>query len=50
MAARVAITLKGGRRLSGANEYPKGDPENPLSEQELIAKFKDLPSGALPVY
>ena len=46
--ARVTITLKDGRRLNGANEYPKGDPENPLSEQELIAKFKDLTSGALP--
>ena len=45
--ARVAITLKDGRRLNGANEYPKGDPENPLSERELIAKFKDLTEGAL---
>ena len=46
--ARVTITLKDGRRLNGANEYPKGDPENPLSEQELITKFKNLTEGMLP--
>ena len=46
--ARVTITLKGGRRLDGANEYPKGDPENPLSERELVMKFKGLTEGALP--
>jgi 2-methylcitrate dehydratase PrpD len=46
--ARVTITLKDGRRLDGANEYPKGDPENPLSERELIAKFKNLTEGTLP--
>ena len=46
--ARVTITLKDGRRLDGANEYPKGDPENPLSERELITKFKSLTEGALP--
>jgi 2-methylcitrate dehydratase PrpD len=44
----VTITLKDGRRLDGANEYPKGDPENPLSERELITKFKSLTEGTLP--
>jgi 2-methylcitrate dehydratase PrpD len=46
--ARVRITLKDGRRLDAVNEYPKGDPENPLTERELIVKFKDLTRGALP--
>ncbi|NWF91487.1 MAG: MmgE/PrpD family protein [Syntrophaceae bacterium] len=46
--AHVRITLKDGKRLDGVNEYPKGDPENPLSEQELITKFKSLTQGALP--
>lgn len=45
--ARVTIALKDGRRLDGANDYPKGDPENPLSEREVIAKFKGLTEGAL---
>jgi 2-methylcitrate dehydratase PrpD len=40
--------LKDGRRLDGANEYPKGDPENPLSEHELITKFKSLTEETLP--
>ncbi len=46
--ARVTIMLKDGRKLDGANTYPKGDPENPLSERELIAKFKSLTEGTLP--
>jgi len=46
--ARVTIRLKDGRTLEGANAYPKGDPENPLSEQELFAKFKGLTEGILP--
>lgn len=45
--ARVTITLKDGQRLEGANAYPKGDPENPLSERELITKFKSLTEEAL---
>ena len=45
--ARVTITLKNGQRLAGANEYPKGDPENPLSEQELIMKFRNLTEETL---
>ena len=40
--ARVTIALKDGRRLAAANEYPKGEPENPLSEREVIEKFKCL--------
>jgi 2-methylcitrate dehydratase PrpD len=46
--ARVTIILKDGRRLDGANEYPKGDPENPLSERELITKFRNLTEAMLP--
>ena len=29
------------------NDYPKGDPENPLSERELTAKFRDLTKEAI---
>jgi 2-methylcitrate dehydratase PrpD len=46
--ARVTIILKDGRRLDATSEYPKGDPENPLSERELITKFKGLTEGTLP--
>ncbi len=40
--SRVEITLENGGRLLGYCEYPKGDPENPFSEKELIEKFKKL--------
>jgi 2-methylcitrate dehydratase PrpD len=45
--ARVEIRLKDGRALEGFNAYPKGDPENPLTEQECVDKFKQLTKAAL---
>ncbi len=39
---RVEIELTNGRRYSGYCEYPKGGPENPFSEKELIEKFNKL--------
>jgi 2-methylcitrate dehydratase PrpD len=46
--ARVEIRLRSGERLTGAVEYPKGDPENPLSESEVLGKFKSLVRGLIP--
>jgi len=46
--ARVTIVLSDGRKLEAYNEYPKGDPENPLTASELVAKFKGLAGGILP--
>lgn len=40
--ASVMITTKNGEEHSALIDYPKGDPENPLSWDELIDKFKDL--------
>jgi len=40
--ARARIELTDGRRLEKYVEHPKGDPGNPLSWDELIAKFKSL--------
>ncbi|MCK9365449.1 MAG: MmgE/PrpD family protein [Syntrophales bacterium] len=45
--ASVTITLADGRELQGYNEYPKGDPENPLSVAELVAKFRSLTDGII---
>ncbi len=47
--AAVTITLKDGRQLSTGLEHPKGDPENPLSWDELIEKFIALASAVLPM-
>jgi 2-methylcitrate dehydratase PrpD len=43
--ATVTITKKDGQKFTVRIEYPKGDPENPLSWDELIDKFKDLVSS-----
>ena len=40
--SRVEIKLANGKRYKGYCEYPKGDPENPFSEKELIGKFNKL--------
>jgi len=40
--SRVEIELANGKRYKGYCEYPKGDPENPFSEEELIEKFNKL--------
>nr|ALV86748.1 hypothetical protein [uncultured bacterium P2N8] len=41
-SAAVSVTLADGRTLQAAQERPKGDPENPLTEAELEAKFRGL--------
>ena len=40
--ASAEIATKDGRRFYTRIEYPKGDPENPLSREELIQKFDEL--------
>ena len=42
--ASVSISTKDGKSYSTRIDYPKGDPENPLSWEELIDKFKFLVS------
>jgi len=42
--ASVTISTKGGQQYSTKIEFPKGDPENPLTWDELIHKFKNLTS------
>jgi 2-methylcitrate dehydratase PrpD len=40
--ARVRIELAGGQRHEKFVRYPKGDPENPLTWDEMRAKFRSL--------
>ncbi len=40
--ATARLQTKDGRTFSVRIEYPKGDPENPLTWDELIGKFKGL--------
>ena len=47
LSASVTVTLKSGEKHSHTVRRAKGDPENPLSQTELIMKFKDCVSGVL---
>lgn len=46
-AARVAITARGGRREEFLQPTRKGDPDMPLSDQELEQKFLELAAPVL---
>lgn len=43
--ARVTVVLKDGRRFAEMRDYPKGDPQDPLSPAEVEAKFLDNVAG-----
>lgn len=45
--ARVEIITRDRKRLKGSSDYPKGDPENPLGERDVIEKFRDLTRGLI---
>jgi 2-methylcitrate dehydratase PrpD len=45
--AHVAIELESGQRWEKFVRYPKGDPENPLTWDELAAKFRALAGAVL---
>ena len=40
--ANVTIMLKGGQKLSARVDYPKGEPENPMTQEEIVHKFLNL--------
>jgi 2-methylcitrate dehydratase PrpD len=45
--ARVEIIKNSGERMMESVTYPKGDPENPLSESEVVGKFRSLTRGLI---
>jgi 2-methylcitrate dehydratase PrpD len=46
--AVVEIVTRDGRREEVRVETPKGDPENPMSREDLAAKFRDLTRKHIP--
>jgi len=38
----VKIETKGGRNFETLIRYPRGEPQNPLNEEELSGKFRKL--------
>ena len=47
MACRLDLATKNGQKLSAEVAHPKGEPENPLSWEESIAKFTSLSQETL---
>jgi len=47
--ATAEIETHDGRQYSCKIEYPKGDPENPLSSEEIKDKFLSMVQPVLPV-
>jgi 2-methylcitrate dehydratase len=42
---RVVIKTTDGREFEKQLDYPKGDPRNPLTDDEITGKFKALAAG-----
>ena len=43
----ITIELKNGKSATGRVAHPKGHPENPLSPDEVCAKFRELADGVI---
>ena len=43
----VTVRLKDGREFSHKVQHPKGEPGNPLTQEELVTKFRDCACEAL---
>ena len=46
--ATAEIFTRDGKKYFKKIEYPKGDPENPLSWNEMIARFHELTGRIIP--
>ena len=47
LAAQVEIKTKDGRRFQDESVYPKGHPENPMTDEEIKGKFRRLALNTL---
>lgn len=45
--AVAEITTRAGKTHAARIDYPKGDPKNPMTQEELVAKFHSLATPAL---
>jgi 2-methylcitrate dehydratase PrpD len=43
--ARVTVTMRDGRKYTDMRDFPKGDPQDPLTREEIEAKFLENVSG-----
>ena len=47
LAAELEIKTKDGKRYQGESIYPKGHPQNPMTEEEIQEKFRRLALNTL---
>ena len=47
MPGRVTVRTRDGRALTAEVLYPKGNPDNPMTEDEFKAKFMDMAERVL---
>jgi 2-methylcitrate dehydratase len=45
---RLTVTLQDGTQITAENEFPRGHDQNPMSDEEVTAKFRRLADGLLP--
>ncbi len=44
---RIVVTLEDGKQFTGANEFPRGHDQNPMSDDEVTAKFRRMAGPVL---
>lgn len=42
LPSEVTITLRNGQQISKYKPYPRGDPRDPLTDEEIVAKYRRL--------
>ena len=47
LTSEITVTTRSGRRYTERTAYPKGHARNPMSDQDIERKFRDLSSAAL---
>ena len=45
--SRIELTTTAGEQLAAQTSYPKGNPRNPMTDDEIEAKFRSLSAGLL---
>jgi len=44
---RITVTLQDGTQLTAENEFPRGHDQNPMTDDEVAAKFRRTAEGRL---
>ena len=47
LVSEVEIRTRAGERFAGRAEYPKGHAKNPMTDADVVGKFRDLSADVL---